>query len=186
MQTDPKPLFDITDEFPTTIDVGDTKLPIKVKCFSRVEMEAFEKQWDSLLFPRGTAPLSDDEAAKLEAARLAFFEKSIRDAITLDEGLVRKRAKWITDGAGFIEVFHARKDVLSAAIVAIYKENKLGSVIRKNSNSPRVSEPGSEPSIPARGGEQQESTAASAEPSTTAAAAAVTAPSVPIAEGASV
>jgi len=76
-----------------------------------------------------------------------------------------------------LKIFHARKDVLRNFIVAVYVENHLGGIFRKNSNSPRGSETGLAPSIPTRGGDEQGSTAKNADASTTAPSAAATAPS---------
>ncbi len=172
MRDQPVPIFDLKSTFDTTIPIGDALLPVHVKRFSRTEMEAFKTQWDALMNPRGVVEADAAAVAQRETDLQLFFETSIRDAITLDEGLVRDRGLWVTDGAGLIEIFHARKDVLSAFLVRIYVENALGSVIRKNSNSPRDSDTGSEPSMLARGGVGPASTADSAAPSGTAPSAA--------------
>lgn len=169
------PIFDLTDTFDTTVAIGDQQLPIHVKRFSRAEMEAFEKKWATLVAtPRGTAEPDDAAIAERETKVLAFFDEGLREAITLDEGLVRDRGKWVTDGAGLIGVFHARKDVLANLLTAIYVQNKLSGVLAKNSNAPRASDGGSALSIPARGGDAQGPTAGSVASSTTASNAAAT------------
>jgi hypothetical protein len=116
-------------------------------------------------------PRADEVAAQFNAETLRFVEATIGQALTLDDGLIRDQGVWVTDGAGFIRVFHARKDVLVGAVTAICHQNRLSDVLRKNSHSPRASEPGSAQSNPARGGDGQGPTAGSAERSNTAASA---------------
>lgn len=174
------PIFNLQDHFDTTIAIGDDQLPIRVKRLSRAEMDAFEKKMAQLVFqPRGTAPLSDEDRETRGRQQLAFFEESIRECITLEEGLVVDRGKPVTDGAGLLGVFHSRKDVLSDFVAAIFVQNRLGSVIRKNSNSPRASAPGSTASTPTSGepvtGAEPDSTAASADDSSSARSEAATA-----------
>jgi hypothetical protein len=165
------PLFSVSGHFDTHVEIGTDRLPISVKRFSRAAMEAFEKQWDRFFSPRGAgaAALSPEDQAKHDAGIVEFFESSIIDAITVAEGLIEDGGRPVIDGRGLIEVFHSRKDVLSALMRAIYLANKLTGVIRKNSNSLRGSDAGSEASSPARSGERQGSTAARAESSTSAA-----------------
>jgi|SRR5581483_5654467 len=172
------PIFDLKDHFDTTIAIGDAQLPIRVKRYSRAEMDAFEKKWAALIeTPRGTAELTDEQKADRERQQLAFIEDTIREAVTLDAGLVRDRDKDVTDGAGLIGVFHARKDVLSGLLGAVYAQNRLAGVIRKNSSSPRASEPGSAPSTQVRGGDKPAPTVGSAGRSDSATAADATAAS---------
>jgi hypothetical protein len=168
------PLFTLGDRFDTEVAIGDYTLPVHVKRFSRPENEAFEQQWDRFVTPRGTADLTAEEKTKFLAEELRFFETTIRDAITVEEGYIVDRDKPVTDGDGLIRVFHARKDVLGALVFAVFKCNRLGTVIRKNSKSPRASDTGSAASTPARGGAEQGSTADGADRSTTAASAPAT------------
>lgn len=176
------PIFSIGDDFPATVMVGrvfnehggvildGTPLPIHVKRLSRPELDAFEKKWDGLINPRGDlSSLTEAEVAAREAEQLAFFEASIRDYVTVDEGLLVNRGKPVTDGAGVIDMFYARKDVLSSLLVAIFTQNRLAGVIGKNSNSPRDSGTGSARSIQPRGGDAPDSTADSVAPFSSAA-----------------
>jgi hypothetical protein len=161
------PIFNLQDHFDTTIAIGEDELPIRVKRLSRAEMDDFEKKMARYVFrPRGTAP-TDEDPEKREHEQLAFFEDAIRECITIDEGLIVDRGKPVTDGAGLLGVFHARKDVLSDFVAAIFVQNRLGSVIRKNSNSPRASAPGSTASTPTSGepvtGAEPDSTVANAD-----------------------
>lgn len=174
-----QPIFDLADMFDCDIPIGDRALPIHVKRMSRAELEAFDKRWKTLVVaPRGSAIPSAGatstekvdymatEVARLkewnesvEAERLKFYEDAIREYITVDAGLLRDRGKDVTDGAGLIGMFHSRPDVLSDLLAAIYIQNHLGGVIRKNSNSPRAIAPGSGPSTPAHGEDKSGSTA---------------------------
>lgn len=154
------PIFDLKSTFDTAIDIGSDRLPIHIKRFSRAELEAFMKNWALFLETRGNEPASDE----FKANRLRFYEDTIREAVTLDAGLIRDCGKDVVDGAGLMGVFHSRVDVLSDLVAAVYIENRLGGVIRKNLNSPRASETGSVQSIPARGGERQGSIADAAAP----------------------
>jgi hypothetical protein len=177
---DPRtPIFDLDDHFDVDVPIGDKRLPVHVKRFARAEMDAFEKKWQALIEPRGTSTLSEAEKQEREAQQLRFFEDSIRDAITLDEGLLRDRGKWVTDGAGIIGVFHARTDVLGEFLGRIYAQNKLSAYIRKNSSLPPDSGTGSDVSSQARGGDRPDSIAASAASSSSAPSAAATGVSDP-------
>src|SRR5262249_17506934 len=85
-------------------------------------------------------------------------------------GLVLDRGQDVTTGAGLIEVFHARKEVLGALLAAVLVENRLiGGLFPKNSNSPRASAGGSGASTPAPGGALPGSTAPNAAASSSAA-----------------
>ena len=164
-----QPLFSLGDQFDATVTIGDVALPIHVKRFSRPEIDDFEKKWAAyMLDPRGSAERTPEELAQREAERLAFCETAIREYVTVDAGLLLDRGKSVTDGAGLIAMFYARKDVLSSFLAAIYVQNKLGGVIRKNSNSPRATDAGSSPIQP-RGEAKSDSTAGSAASSSTAA-----------------
>lgn len=112
-----------------------------------------------------------EDASTLEQQRKdqrAFFERTIRDAITIEPGYIVSDGKDVVDGDGFIAVFHARLDVLSDAVFVVYAENRLAPLFRKNSKSPRASDGGSvvPQSVPAPGGNRQEPIAASADAST--------------------
>lgn len=213
------PFFDLRDTFDTTIPIGDHVVPIHVKRFSRMEMEAFEQGWATYIVePRGAdtvemfrrrveqapkdgavvlstieaaavlarvdrapeAPLPAEAGAQFKVDTLRFIESAIVEALTVDEGLIRDRGIWVTTGAGFLDVFHARKDVLVTAVSVICAQNRLSEVIRKNLNSPRASEPGSGQSNPARGGDGQGRTAGNVEPSSARASVDVTGPSDPL------
>jgi len=162
------PIFDIGSTFTTALTIGERSLPIHIKNMSRAELAEFKKGFDLLFNPRGMVAATDEEQAAAEKARAAYCDEWIRQCVTLDEGVLRFKDRWVTDGAGFIEVFHAREDVIASALIAIYNENHLSSVIRKNLNSPRDSGPGSLPSTSARGGDRPDSVAAPAAPSTSA------------------
>jgi hypothetical protein len=163
-----QPLFSLGDQFDATVPIGDVALPIHVKRFSRAEIDDFEKKWAAhMLDPRGSAERTPEELAQRDAERLAFCEAAIRDYVTIDDGLLLDRGKSVTDGAGLIAMFYARKDVLSTILAAIYVQNRLGGVIRKNSNSPRATDAGSSPIQP-RGEAKSDSTAGSAGSSGTA------------------
>lgn len=168
------PIFDLKDTFDADIAIGDHTLPVHVKRFRRGEWIAFKKRFDALMAPRGAAELSAEEKEKRAAEQLAFADEAISSCITLDAGFVRDRGQDVTDGAGLVEMFHAREDVLVALLSAIYVKNMLSGVIRKNSNSPRASDPGSGPSNPGRGGEEQGSIAGNAAPNSSANSAAAT------------
>lgn len=195
---DRTPMFDLSDHFDTDIQIGAQALPVHIKRYSRVEMEAFEKKWSRFMVqPRGGdvvvlmrselakadksgyvgmsvgqleallgrvdvqadgAIAGDPESFKSEIVK--FFEDTIREAVTIDEGLIRDKGAWVTDGAGFIGVFHARADVLGSAMNAVCGQNRLSGVIRKNLNSPRATDTGSGPSIQARGEDKSGSTVA--------------------------
>lgn len=162
------PLFNFGDTFDATVAIGDVALPIHVKRFSRAEIDDFEKKWAALVAaPRGSAELTNAEKATRESEQLAFFESSIRAYVTVDAGLLVNRHQPVTDGAGVIDMFYARKDVLSSFMAAIYVQNKLGGVIRKNLNSPRATDTGSA-HTQARDEGTSGSIAGSAEPSSTA------------------
>lgn len=163
------PIFDLQDHFDATVSIGAKVLPVHIKRFSRSEQEAFEKKWRALVTTRGTAELTEEQREERSAQQLQFFEDTIREAITLDEGLVKDRGKWVTDGAGLIAIFHARKDVLGEFLAQIWVKNRLIDIERKNSSSPQDSGTGSAPSSQARGGDAPESTVPSAERLTTAA-----------------
>lgn len=138
------PLFNFGDTFDATVEIGDVALPIHVKRFSRPEIDDFEKKWAALVAePRGSAEQTDAQKAERATEQLAFFEASIRAYVTLKSGLLVNRNQAVTDGAGVIDMFYARKDVLASFMAAIFVQNKLGGVIRKNLNSPRATDTGS-------------------------------------------
>lgn len=189
-------LFEFHKTFDTTVAVGDKQLPIHIKRLSRAELDALRTEYDRVMVPpRGSAPVSaaaGSDAEVLRAAqqaeadrladwntkiaddRLRFFEQVIRDDITLDAGLIEDDGKAVTDGTGLIGVFYARRDVLRDLIAAVYVENHLGTLLRKNSNSPRDSGTGSAPSSQARGGDGPAPTASNVARFPTAVSAAAT------------
>lgn len=172
MTTPIKPVFDIGETFPFGLHVGDHVLPILIRNMTKGELVAFKKEFDALFEPRGTMTEADLEARR--QGRAMFAERAILENITLPEGVARYRGQWVTDGDGFINLFHSRWDVLSLTMYAIYNENHLGSVLRKNSVSPLASEPGSGPSMPASGGDRLGSTVAHVDGLTSASSAPVT------------
>lgn len=159
------PIFDISDHFDTALAIGEQQLPVRIKNMSRAELAEFKKQFTALFVPRGAtdAPMDDAAAEQRAVDRAAFCDRWIRECLTLPSGVLRFKGQDVTDGNGFIQAFHAREDVLADAVVKIYTENHLGSVIRKNSNSPRDSGTGSEASSQARGGERPAPTVAPAD-----------------------
>lgn len=168
------PIFDISDHFDTTLAIGDQQLPVRIKNMSRAELAEFKKQFTTLFLPqRGAtdAPVDEAAALKREAVRAAFCDSALREYLTLPAGVLRFKGQDVTDGTGFIQAFHAREDVLAAAVVTIYTENHLGSVIRKNSNSPRDSGTGLEASSQARGGDRPAPTVAPVDGSASASSA---------------
>lgn len=166
------PIFDISDHFDTALAIGEQQLPVRIKNMSRAELAEFKKQFTALFMPqRGDAPADEASAEKRAADRASFCDHWIRECLTLPSGVLRFKGQDVTDGTGFIQAFHAREDVLSDAVVAIYTENHLSSVIRKNSNSPRDSGTGSEASSQARGGHRPAPTVAPVDASASASSA---------------
>lgn len=178
--------------------VGGVSIPVCVKRLSRAEVDAIESAWMRLMEPpRGAAPApvcaacqaTGDKAlaAAAEAARRrawheetekergAFVEQVVRDYVTLDAGLIEYLGKPITDGAGLVDVFYARKEVLAALAGEVYIQNRMVGIFAKNLNSLRVSGTGSAASAaPARSGNAQEPTAGNADSSSSAPAAGAT------------
>jgi hypothetical protein len=170
------PLLRFTRTFDTTIEIGDVKIPIHVARLAKEQLEAVDEGWERLVVPprgpnasSGSAPLDVAQAASVAAAltritnwnasvaaeRYTFFETMITNYITLDAGFIEDEGQPVGD-------------VLRDLISAVLTENHLVELMRKNLNSPRGSAPGSELSIPARGGDGPGSTAASVTSSTTA------------------
>jgi hypothetical protein len=185
------PTFVFTDTFDTTIPIGDRALPIHIQRLSKAELEALDTQWTALMVvPRGSADVPamasekaqaaaearrvEDWSKSVEVERLKWFDATIREYITLDEGVMTDRGKSVTDGAGLIGVFHGRKDVLGALVAAVVTENHLLELFRKNSSSPSGSGPGSPRKSPAGGGDVPALTAGSVGSSSSASRAAVT------------
>lgn len=164
----------LTAVFETTIALVDEpdaiQVPVRIKRLNKTELEAFNAQIAKAR-PRGEdlAPLGAEDRARVDADFKRFVEESISSYITVPEGALELNGQPVTDGAGFIAMFHARAEILGAAMAAIIRTNRLEDHIRKNSNSPRGSEPGLAPSIPLRGGDRPGPIAGSAERSTTAA-----------------
>lgn len=198
------PLFEFNATLDSSITIGEKTLPLHIKRYSRAEVDAIEQLWTRLMIvPRGAAevpPKSSDDDARLafiaaeskriedwnestKVDRLAFWEQTIRDAITLDEGFIVFRGKPITDGAGLIEVFYARKDVLRALVTEVYEQNHLVGLFRKNLNSLRDSNTGSASRIPPRSGDEQGPAVNDAEPSSSASDDGATAVDEPTDEG---
>lgn len=152
------PIFDLKDHFDAEVEVGDKKLPVKIKRFSRMEMREFIKKWEAYFDDEkreAAKNLSPEAAAAREEDIRVFGEETIEQCITVESGYLRDRGVDVTNGAGVLEMFHARTDVLSKFVFAVYRENRLSSALAKNLNSPRGSESGSGPLIPTRGGDEQ-------------------------------
>lgn len=162
------PIFDITRHFDAVVTIGAQTVPIRIARFTRATWLEFRKQWDDLIATRPLADLTPAQLEERQDRQLAFMEKTIVDNITLDEGLIRVNGEWVTTGAGLIDVFFSRADVLTTLVSEVMKQNTLQPLLAKNSNSPRVSATGSEASIPTRGGDGQGPTAPSAAISTSA------------------
>ena len=169
------PIFDIQRHFDALITIADQRLPVRVQRLTRTAWLEFKKQWDALMEqPRGDAALTPEQRAAREAQQLAFMEQTITDYITLDEGYVRVDGAWVTTGSGLIDAFHTRVDVLTDLVAAVFIQNTLMPLFRKNLSSPRASVTGLDPSIPARGGDEQGPTVDNAAPSSSVASAPVT------------
>lgn len=165
------PIFDLKRHFETTITIGDRALPIRIRRFSRGQWKEFKKQWDALMEPRGDQQPTEEQTAAREVELEKFFETTIAENITLADGLLRANDGWVTTGDGLLDVFFARPDILTQFVMAVFVENTLQPLTRKNLNSPRDSATSSEASIPSRGGDKQGPTAESAESSSSAASA---------------
>lgn len=182
-----EPLFKVGKTFNSKVDIEGVELPIHVRRLDRAGIDAIEKAWKEIMMqPRGSArttcetctatldqkdlfALELERIAKWDASvheeRLAFFEQTIRDNITVDAGLIEVDGESVTTGAGVLEFFYSRKDVLRSFVLVVYAENHLSAVLAKNSKSPQGSDTGSEVSIPTRGGASQGSTVGNAESS---------------------
>lgn len=167
------PVFEFTDHFDTTVTIFDRDLPIRIKRYSRAEADALYQRGLEFQPPRGTAETDDERQARIEKGT-AYFHDVIADGITLAEGVVVDRGESVTTGAGLVDLFRYRQDVLATLAAAVVLENRVMPSLAKNWNSPRASAGGSEASIPARGGDKPGSTADAAANSGTAAIAAAT------------
>ena len=189
------PLLSFHKTFDTHIAIGDLQIPIHVARLAKSQLEELDEGWNRLVvMPRGSAPQPDANATPeeqlafvvaeadrlqafnkgLEKERYEFFERVITAYITLDEGLIEDCGVSVTDGQGLLKLFHGRRDVLRDLLAAVITQNHLVELMRKNSNSPRASGPGSDRLSQARGGDAPEPTAASAASSTSAAPAPAT------------
>jgi len=168
------PVFEFRDYFDATVTIFDRELPLKIKRYPRDEADRLYQRSMELQPPRGTTETDDERQARRERSSM-FLREVIADAISLDEGVVVDRGQSVTTGAGLIELFVHREDVLAALAAAVILENRVMPSLAKNLNSPRASAGGSEASIPARGGDKPGSTVESAASSGTAASAAATA-----------
>ena len=163
------PILDLKPHFDATVALGDAQVPIRVKRLTRAEWLEFKKHWDALMeAPRGDGTLSADARAERDRLQLQFIEDTIVSAISLDAGHIRVNGEWVTSGDGLVDVFYARLDVLTDLVAQVFVQHTLQPLLRKNSNSPRGSVPGSEQSIPTRGGDAPGPTAANAGSSSSA------------------
>lgn len=198
------PLLSFNRTFPAILAIGDVDVPIKVARLEKTALEELDEAWTRLIVaPRGTTPQPPETATPEEkrahldaerqriddwnktvaAERYELFVAIITQHVTLEPGLIEDDGVAVTTGEGLLKIFHARKDVLRDLIYTVITKNHLTEVMAKNSNSPRGSVGGSEPSIPTRGGDAPGPTAASAARSSSAPAAAATASSAPAEAG---
>lgn len=162
------PVFELTDHFETTVVIFGRALPIKVKRYTRAQSDELWRR-SQAFDPRGSAPtaVNTDET-------LAFFAEVITSSITLDEGVFVDRGQSVTDGAGLIDVFYNRQDVLAALAASVIIENRMMPSLAKNSNSLRGTGTGSDRSTQARSEDASASTAGNAAPSSSATPSAAT------------
>jgi hypothetical protein len=154
-----KPLFDFGEDFDAEVEIGEAKLPVKVTRLSRGQMQEFEKGWKKFFTTaRGVVERTPIEQETFEAEAVAFTEQVLGDYLRIEPGYLKSRGQDVVDGAGFIEMFHARASVLGDAVWKIYRKNLLLDAV-PNSKSPRDSGTGSEESTQTRGGDAPEPTA---------------------------
>lgn len=167
------PVFELTDHFDTTVVIFGRALPIQVTRYSRAESDELWRR-SQAFDPRGSAPTAPDDVDKQKAETLAFFEEVITSSITLAEGVFLDRGQSVTTGAGLIEVFYNRQDVLAALAASVIIENRMMPSLAKNSNSLRGTGTGSDRSTQARSEDASDSIAASVAPSSSATPSAAT------------
>lgn len=190
------PLLSFKRTFNASIEIGDLVVSIHVARLDKAQLEEIDEGWDRWVqVPRGSvlppvATASPQEridfihaerdrmkawSDSVDKERFAFFESVLTRYVTIDEGLIEDSGVAVTDGQGFLRIFHGRRDVLRDLVGAVRDQNHLTDVMRKNLNSLRASEAGSAASDPARSGEKQGLTVANAAPSSSAAVAGATA-----------
>jgi hypothetical protein len=176
------PILSFSNTFDTTVALGDKAIPIHVSRITKSELEELDANWMRLVqMPRGTAALppgvSPEDKAAVEQAerdrlekwnaetakeRFEFFAIAIERYVTVSAGIIEDCGRPVTKGEDLVRLFHGLRGFLRDLVGAVITENHLAPVVRKNLKSPRASEPGSEASIPARGGDGQGPIAASA------------------------
>jgi hypothetical protein len=164
--SDTEPILRIGDTYPDVLDIGDdVQLPIKIKNFTKGELEVFQQQWQMYVGPsRGTEELTEAQKAERSAKQLQFFEQLIRDNVTVDPGLFEYRGQMVTTGAQLLDAFHARQDILTPLLAKIHIRQLLPEFTRKNLNSPPASGPGSAAQTPSTArGDSPASTAPAAD-----------------------
>jgi hypothetical protein len=161
------PVFDLTDHFKTTVEILGRPVPIKVTRYRRAESDELWRRSQEL-DRRGATPADPAADEAFEAKSLAFFEEVISSSITLEEGVIVDRGESVTTGAGLIEIFYNRQDVLAALAASVIIENRMMPSLAKNSNSLRATGTGSARSTQARSEDASVSTAGSVAPSSSA------------------
>lgn len=167
----------------TAIDLGDEPLPINVKRLSPDDYDAFVVEFQRFTAPRGTVERTPEELTAFDADRLVFFERTIREFVTVDPGALQMDDVDVVDGAGLLALFHARLDILVSILAQVYVQNRLAGVQKKTLNWPPASAPGSAASTAVPDGEQPAPTAASVESSSSVPIADATASSASVSSG---
>lgn len=146
-----QPILDLKDYFDAHFAIGEAKIPIRVKRFSKSEMEEFTREWEEHFETIGNKTLEPEAKKEADRKSLRFFENRIRECITLDAGYLRDRGADVTTGDGLIGMFHSSHHVLGQLVGQIWLQNNLVGVMAKNSKSPLASDTGSTVSAPTNG-----------------------------------
>lgn len=164
-----QPILDLKDHFDAYFTVGADMVPIRVKRFSKSEMEEFTREWNTHFEPVGQKDdtRTSEEKKAAEDAFMKFVANRVRECITLDAGYLVYRGTDVTTGEGLLGMFHSSKEILGQLVGQIYLQNNLVGVIAKNLKSPRASVTGSTALTPTSGehhtGVERASTATSVE-----------------------
>lgn len=149
-----------------TLD-GGVQLPVSVARLNRAQLQDVDTGWKRWCeIPKGAFAVDDPTLTAEEherAAREAWFatvdeeqfrylQEHIEKYITLEPGVIDVDGVPVTTGDGLIGVFHGRRDVLRAFVLALRMENLLFPTLAKNSKSPSDSATGSAPSTPSAPG----------------------------------
>lgn len=163
--------------YPTTLDILGVPIALKVKRYTRDEMDALETRYRAAAATRGTAPIDPEQVKANDDASRALVEALVREAITLEAGQISDDGADVVDGDGLIGLFHQRRDILGDLAAAVILQNRAAGQYAKNSSSPRAFDTGSPARTKVRDGAEPASTAASVESSSTAPIVAATASS---------